>query len=138
MNIKKIKLVLENLDAVILEPKDVLGLGIQGITEVMRTYRRKGTMKVSRDKHCSYLGILINKPKEIHQVSFESDNTNAYEMITAHSDIATIQFVYEDDTHESINVDFNDYNDNYNINQKNVYHNNMLEITITEENAQEF
>ncbi|MGI4178338.1 hypothetical protein ACR2VM_26450, partial [Klebsiella pneumoniae] len=61
----------------------------------------------------------------------------AYEMNTAYSDITAIDIIYENDANEYIYVDFNEYNDNYNINQKNDYYNNMLEITITESNSKE-
>ena len=137
MNIKYIDLVLENCDVVRLEPKDVKGLHIVGITEVMDYYgMHKKDSNIGRRRHCTYFVILIDNPKEIPQVGFAyPDNTNAYEMITAHSDITVIDIIYEDGTNESIYVDFNEYNDNYNINQKNEYYNNMLEVTITESNS---
>lgn len=139
MNIKYIDLVLENCDVVRLEPKDVNRFHISGITEGIDYYGiYKGTSNISRTHHCTYFGILINKPKEIPQVGFSyPDNTDAYEMITAYSDITAIDIIYENDANEYIYVDFNEYNDNYNINQKNDYYNNMLEITITESNSRE-
>ncbi|AFF28499.1 hypothetical protein qdsa002_38 [Staphylococcus phage qdsa002] len=137
MNIKYIDLVLENCDVVRLEPQDVSRFHIEGVTEGIDYYGTyKGTSHMNRTRHCTYFGILINKPKEIHQVGFAyPDNTNAYEMITAYSDITAIDIIYEDGTNEYIYVDFNEYNDNYNINQKNEYYNNMLEVTITESNS---
>ncbi|AAO47448.1 hypothetical protein QCF18_09985 [Staphylococcus aureus] len=139
MNIKYIDLVLENCDVVRLEPKDVSRFHISGITEGIDYYGTyKGTSSISRTRHCTYFGILIDKPMEIPQVGFAyPDNTNAYEMITAYSDITAIDIIYENDANEYIYVDFNEYNDNYNINQKNDYYNNMLEITITESNSKE-
>lgn len=137
MNIKYIDLVLENCDVVRLEPKDVSRFHIDGITEGIDYYGTyKGYAHVSRTHHCTYFGMLIDKPKEIPQVGFAyPDNANAYEMIIAHSDITAIDIIYEDETNEYIYVDFNEYNDNYNINQKNEYYNNMLEVTITESNS---
>lgn len=137
MNIKYIDLVLENCDVVRLEPKDVNRFHIKGITEGIDYYDTyKGDSHISRTRQCTYFGILIDKPKEILQVGFSyPDNTNAYEMITAYSDITAIDIIYEDGTNEYIYVDFNEYNDNYNINQKNEYYNNMLEVTITESNS---
>lgn len=133
MNIKYIDLVLENCDVVRLEPKDVKRFHVDGITEGIDYY---GTSHISRTRRCTYFGILIDKPKEIPQVGFSySDNTNAYEMITAYSDITAIDIIYDDDTNEYTYVDFNEYNDFYNTNQKNEYYNNMLEVTITESNS---
>ncbi|SQE47293.1 hypothetical protein [Staphylococcus hyicus] len=90
--------------------------------------------------HYAYFSILINKPKFIKQASFESDDTNAYEMITQYSDVTAINIVYSDETNELIYVDFNDYNDNYNINQKNKYNEEYeeLEVTINKENSMDF
>ncbi|AVR55457.1 hypothetical protein HOT02_gp012 [Staphylococcus phage phiSA_BS2] len=137
MNIKYIDLVLENCDVVRLEPEDVSRFHIDGITEGIDYYGTyKGDSRISRTRHCTYFGILIDKPKEIPQVGFAyPDNANAYEMIIAHSDITAIDIIYEGGTNEYIYVDFNEYNDNYNINQKNEYYNNMLEVTITESNS---
>ncbi len=133
MNIKYIDLVLENCDVVRLEPKDVKRFHVDGITEGIDYY---GTSHISRTRHCTYFGILIDKPKEIPQVGFAyPDNTNAYEMIIAYSDITAIDIIYDDDTNEYTYVDFNEHNDFYNINQKNEYYNNMLEVTITESNS---
>lgn len=96
MNIKYIDLVLENCDVVRLEPKDVSRFHIDGITEGIDYYGTyKGASHVSRTRHCTYLGILIDKPKEIPQVGFSyPDNTNAYEMITAYSDIIAIDIIH--------------------------------------------
>ncbi|QDJ97505.1 hypothetical protein PALS1_071 [Staphylococcus phage PALS_1] len=137
MNIKYIDLVLENCGVVRLEPKDVSRFHINGITEGIDYYGTyKGDSHISRTRHCTYFSILINKPKEIPQVGIGyTFETNAYEMITAYSDITAIDIIYENDTNEYIYVDFNEYNDNYNINQKNKYYNNMLEVTITESNS---
>ncbi|UXR08197.1 hypothetical protein [Staphylococcus phage vB_ScaM-V1SC04] len=133
MNIKYIDLVLENCDVVRLEPKDVKRFHVDGITEGIDYY---GTSHISRTRRCTYFGILIDNPKEIPQVGFiYPDNTDAYEMITAYSDITAIDIIYDDDTNEYIYVDFNEHNDFYNINQKNKYYNNMLEVTITESNS---
>lgn len=133
MNIKYIDLVLENCDVVRLEPKDVKRFHVDGITEGIDYY---GTSHISRTRRCTYFGILIDNPKEIPQVGFTyPDNTDAYEMITAYSDITAIDIIYDDDTNEYTYVDFNEYNDFYNINQKNAYYNNMLEVTITESNS---
>lgn len=139
MNIKYIDLVLENCDSVRLEPKDVSRFHIEGITEGIAYYGTyKGVSHLSRTRHCTYFGMLIDNPKEIPQVGFSyPDNANAYEMIIAHSDITAIDIIYEDGKNEYIYVDFNEYNDNYNINQKNEYYNNMLEVTITESNSTE-
>lgn len=137
MNIKYIDLVLENCDVVRLESKDVKRFHVDGITEGIDYYGTyKGTSNISRTRHCTYFSILIDNPKEIPQVSFSyPNNTNAYEMITAYSDITAIDIIYEDGTNEYIYVDFNEYNDYYNINQNNKYYNNMLEVTITESNS---
>ncbi|EMV3069583.1 hypothetical protein AACG64_000263 [Staphylococcus pseudintermedius] len=137
--IKYIDLVLENYDVVRLEPKEVIRFDIEGITKEINYYGTyKGILDISRTRHCTYFGILIDKPTEIPQVSFAyPDNTNAYEMITTYSNITAIDIIYEDGTNEYIYVDFNEYNDNYNINQKNEYYNNMLEVTITESNSKE-
>lgn len=133
MNIKYIDLVLENCDVVRLEPKDVKRFHVDGITEGIDYY---GTSHISRTRRCTYFGILIDNPKEIPQVGFTyPDNTDAYEMITAYSDITAIDIIYDDDTNEYTYVDFNEHNDFYNINQKNEYYNNMLEVTITESNS---
>ncbi|WBF81714.1 hypothetical protein [Staphylococcus virus vB_SurM-PSU5] len=133
MNIKYIDLVLENCDVVRLEPKDVKRFHVDGITEGIDYY---GTSHISRTRRCTYFGILIDNPKEIPQVGFSyPDNTNAYEMIIAYSDITAIDIIYDDDTNEYTYVDFNEHNDFYNINQKNEYYNNMLEVTITESNS---
>lgn len=133
MNIKYIDLVLENCDVVRLEPKDVKRFHVEGITEGIDYY---GTSHISRTRRCTYFGILIDNPKEIPQVGFSyPDNTNAYEMIIAYSDITAIDIIYDDDTNEYTYVDFNEHNDFYNINQKNEYYNNMLEVTITESNS---
>ncbi|EHT8099310.1 hypothetical protein KXQ07_000195 [Staphylococcus pseudintermedius] len=137
--IKYIDLVLENCDVVRLEPKEVIRFDIEGITKEINYYGTyKGISDISRTRRCTYFGILIDKPTEIPQVSFAyPDNTNAYEMITAYSNITAIDIIYEDGTNEYIYVDFNEHNDNYNINQKNNYYNNMLEVTITESNSKE-
>lgn len=137
MNIKYIDLVLENCDVVRLDPEDVIRLSIDGITESIDYYGiYKGDSNVSRTHHCTYFGILIDNPREINQIGFAyPDNTNAYEMITEYPDITAIDITYEDGSNEMIYVDFNEYNDNYNINQKNEYHNNMLKVTITESNS---
>ncbi len=133
MSIKYIDLVLENCDVVRLEPKDVKRFHVDGITEGIDYY---GTSHISRTRRCTYFGILIDNPKEIPQVGFSyPDNTNAYEMIIAYSDITAIDIIYDDDTNEYTYVDFNEHNDFYNINQKNEYYNNMLEVTITESNS---
>ncbi|WP_274316441.1 hypothetical protein [Staphylococcus hyicus] len=61
-------------------------------------------------------------------------------MITQYSDVTAINIVYSDETNELIYVDFNDYNDNYNINQKNKYNEEYeeLEVTINKENSMDF
>ncbi|HCT0315769.1 TPA: hypothetical protein LQO10_002427, partial [Staphylococcus pseudintermedius] len=104
--IKYIDLVLENCDVVRLEPKEVIRFDIEGITKEINYYGTyKGISDISRTRHCTYFGILIDKPTEIPQVSFAyPDNTNAYEMITTYSNITAIDIIYEDGTNEYIYV----------------------------------
>lgn len=138
MRIKYIDLVLENCDVVRLEPKDVSRFHIDEITEGIGYYGEysDGSQHISRTKRCNFLGISISKPKEIVQqcLGYE-ESTNAYDMIINHSDITAIDLIYSDDTNEYIYVDFNEYNDNYNINQNNEFYNNILEVTISEDNS---
>lgn len=120
MNIKYIDLVLENCDVVRLDPEDVIRFSIGGVTENIDYYGiHKGDSNVSRTRHCTYLGILIDNPKEINQVGFAyPDNTNAYEMITEYSDITAIDITYEDGSNEMIYIDFNEYKEHQKVSLK--------------------
>lgn len=64
-------------------------------------------------------------PKEIPFEQFKYLDRKSYVELT------TVEYIY---------VDFNDYNDNYNINQKNEYNEEYeeLEVSINKENAVEF
>lgn len=136
-NIKYIDLVLENCDVVRLEKSNIPSLFIEDVYTNIFMYNFND---ISESKHCKNLIIGIKKPKSIKQISLFDGTTNAYEMITKYSDIVAIDIIYEDGTNEYIYVDFNDYNDNYNINQKNEYNEEYeeLEVSINKENAVEF
>ncbi|WWT40455.1 hypothetical protein [Staphylococcus phage PT94] len=138
MNINYIDLVLENCDVIRLAPKDIDYFYIGGITETYTSQRdSEGNFYTDKTKHCSHLGLLINNPKELTFDSLDGEIT-VYERVENFHDIAAIDIVYENETHKCIYVDWNDYNDNYNLNQKTDYYYNILEVTIDKDNAKEF
>ncbi|XWX32539.1 hypothetical protein LCFBJUUZ_CDS0080 [Staphylococcus phage PG-2021_76] len=142
MKIEYIDLVLENCDVVRLEPNQVNRFNIEGITESISFYGESsiGFQHKSNSKRCSYFGIEILNSREILQTSFSDmafdlDSSTVHEMITDYSDITAVDLIYQDGTNDYIYVDFNDFNDNYNINQKELEYGNVLEVTITEKNS---
>lgn len=137
MNTKYVDLVLENCDVIRLEPKDIGLFYIGGITEAYVSQRTlKEDFHINKTKHCSHLALLINNPKDLIFDSLDGETT-AYERLESCHDIAAIDIIYEDETHECIYVDWNDYNDNYNLNQKNSYYDNKLKVTVNKDNAKE-
>lgn len=138
MNIRYVDLVLENCDVIRVEPKDIDYFYIGGITETYTSqHASEGNLYTDKTKHCSHLGLLINNPKELTFDSLDGEIT-VYERVENCHDIVAIDIIYENKTHECIYVDWNDYNDNYNLNQKTDYYYNILEVTIDKDNAKKW
>ena len=49
--------------------------------------------------------------------------------------VTLVDLIYKDGTNDYIYVDFNEFNDNYNINQKAVEYGSILRVTVTEKNS---
>uniref|UniRef100_A0AAU8GTG7 Uncharacterized protein n=1 Tax=Mammaliicoccus phage MSShimriz1 TaxID=3230127 RepID=A0AAU8GTG7_9VIRU len=142
MKIEYIDLVLENCDVVRLEPNQVNNFYIEEVTETMSFYGESsdGVQHKSNSKRCKYFSIEILNSREILQTSFSDmafdlDRSSVYEMITNYSDITAVDLIYKDGTNDYIYVDFNEFNDNYNINQKEVEYGSILRVTVTEKNS---
>lgn len=142
MKIEYIDLVLENCDVVRLEPNQVNNFYIEEVTETMSFYGESsdGVQHKSNLKRCKYFSIEIINSREILQTSFSDmafdlDPSSVYDMITNYSDITAVDLIYKDGTNDYIYVDFNEFNDNYNINQKEVEYGSILRVTVTEKNS---
>lgn len=142
MKLEYIDLVLENCDVVRLEPNQVNNFHIEEVTETMSFYGESsdGVQHKSNLKRCKYFSIEIINSREILQTSFSDmdfdlDRSSVYEMITNYSDITAVDLIYKDGTNDYIYVDFNEFNDNYNINQKEVEYGSILRVTVTEKNS---
>lgn len=116
----KLKILLENTDAITLEGKDIDKVFFGDITELIialnnRVGQPKDKLNSSKEKMCKNFELSINKPHEIVHRELGMDETTVYDRLTLYNDIVALELFYDDYT-EWIGVPYSEENDSYKVN----------------------
>ncbi|WAX23227.1 DNA-binding protein [Staphylococcus phage vB_SauM_VL10] len=134
--IKKIEIVFENLDSMLLEPENV-ELILEGISETK--VKRGGNNEVDTSKSAKKVFIEVSGMKDKYFEEFGgfldgSFNTLLYDRLSG-NDIVSICLFYEDNTVENIYVPYSEY-EQFNHNQRNKYIKEIDTLSITIEDIE--
>lgn len=115
--VKEIHLVLENCEAVVVPTKYLAGVVIEDIAQ---KFSREAINSVSKSLTAKSVYLEILKPSELKVDSFvgESEDYTCKERINDGGDIACLQIVYKDNSHEDYWVEWDHSSDCYNSYQK--------------------